>query len=76
MNVIGHQHVGVHYASIAISIVLNPFKVGHAVASVAKILRSVISPHDDTKPFKFDSRLARHHLLLSLGTPDKSITHA
>jgi len=46
MNVIGHQHVGLHDAAIAISIMLDPIKVGHAVASVAKNITSVISPHD------------------------------
>jgi len=43
MNVIGHQHVGLHDAAIAISIMLDPIKVGHAVASVAKNITSVIA---------------------------------
>jgi hypothetical protein len=46
MNVIGHQHVGVHDAAIALSVMLDPIKVGHAVAFVAENITSVITPHD------------------------------
>jgi hypothetical protein len=46
MNVIGHQHVGVHVAAIPLSVMLDRIKIGHAVASVAKNIMPVISPHD------------------------------
>ena len=46
MNMIGHQHVGVHDAAIALSVMLDPVEVGHAVALVAKNITSVISPYD------------------------------
>jgi hypothetical protein len=49
MDVIGHQHVGVHDAAIAVSVMLDPIKVDHALASVAKNIASVISPHDDMR---------------------------
>ena len=44
---IGHQHVGVHDAAIAISIILDAFEVDDSVAFVAKNITSVISPNDD-----------------------------
>jgi hypothetical protein len=46
MNVIGHQQVGVHDAAIALSVMLDPIKVGDSVASIAKNITSVITPHD------------------------------
>ena len=39
MDVIGHQHVGVRSA-IALSIVLDPIKVGYAVALVEALRRT------------------------------------
>ena len=42
MNVVGHQHVGVHDGAIALSVMLDSIKV----ASVAKNVTPVISPHD------------------------------
>ena len=44
MDVIGHQYVGLHDAAIALSVMLDPIKVGHAGALVAKNITSVISP--------------------------------
>jgi hypothetical protein len=47
MDVIGHQHVGVHDAVIALSVMFDTFEVAHAVASIAKNIASVIAPNDD-----------------------------
>jgi hypothetical protein len=44
MNVIRHQHVGVNYAAITLSIMLDAFEVGDAVACVAKNIAPVITP--------------------------------
>ena len=70
MNVIRHQHVGIHDAAIALPIMLEAFEVGDAVAFVAKDIAPVITPNDDMiqSAVKFDSRLAGHDLLLSLKT--------
>jgi hypothetical protein len=38
--------VGVHYAAIALSIMLKALEVGHAVALVAKDIAPVITPSD------------------------------
>jgi hypothetical protein len=46
INVIGHQHVGVHDTALALSVMLDPIKVGDSVASIAKNITSVITPHD------------------------------
>ena len=45
INVIGHQHVEVHDAAVALSLMLDRMEVGDAVALVAKDIASVISPH-------------------------------
>ena len=49
---------------------LDPIKVAHAVATVAKNIALVFSPHGHMvqSPIEPESRLARHYLLLSLGT--------
>jgi hypothetical protein len=46
MDVIGHQHIGVHDAAIALSVMLDPIEVGHAVALVAKNIASVIATYN------------------------------
>jgi hypothetical protein len=65
MNVIGHQHAGVHHAAMALSVMLDPLEINDSLAFVAKI--SVSDFHERShmlqSAFKFDSRLARHSCL-------------
>jgi hypothetical protein len=45
--VIRHQHVGVHDVAIALSVMLDPLKLGNALALVAKNIALVIAANDD-----------------------------
>jgi hypothetical protein len=77
MNMIGHQHAGVYDAAIALWMMLDPIKVGDTVACVAKYIAPVITPTITWYKAPSNSTLGlRHYLLVSPGTPIKSITHA
>ena len=66
---VGHQDVGVKPKTIALTIVLEPLKVGAAVLVVLKSSLPLIAAdnHMIERPVKLNSRFARHAAKLPKG---------